>query len=79
MIAVEAGLAAEALFCSPLQPSSGPVAVEVEAAVVATIARLGVADLAGAMAQEFGDHPEMACRRMRWCRRTIRSAMAGAR
>jgi hypothetical protein len=59
----------EALFASPLQPSDGPTAETVANAIGSTVRRLGPAGCASHMAQEFGDHPETATRRMRWARR----------
>lgn len=61
----------EALFASPLQASDA-VTVELAAAEISrTIQRLGHGGCAGRMAQEFGDHPEEACDRMRWVRHLI--------
>jgi hypothetical protein len=36
------------------------------AAISRTLQQLGVRGCAGQMAQEFGDHPDAAARRMRW-------------
>src|SRR5690242_17995892 len=58
----------EALFASEIQRSdvSNP---EVVAEVISrTVGRIGLAGCAGKMAQEFGDHPEVAAERMRWVR-----------
>jgi hypothetical protein len=58
----------EALFASMLQPSDDLTAETVADAIGSTVRRLGPADLASHMAQEFGDHPEEAAHRMRWVR-----------
>jgi hypothetical protein len=65
---------AEALFCSPLQPSDGGGALDVRVLVTAALARLGEAGCAAQVAQEFGDHPELAARRMGWCRTAVEAA-----
>jgi len=59
---------AEALFVSVLQRSDRPSPGQVRKAIAAVVrvhGRRGCADL---VAQEFGDHPETAARRMRWAR-----------
>jgi hypothetical protein len=56
----------EALFASGLQPSDAPTADTVAAAISRTWQQLGVRGCIGRMAQEFGDHPDAAARRMRW-------------
>ena len=56
----------EALFASGLQPSDAPSADMVAAAINRTVQQLGVRGCVGRMAQEFGDHPDAAARRMRW-------------
>jgi hypothetical protein len=58
----------EALFASPLQPSDRPTAETVAHAIGSTLRRLGPVGCATQMAQEFGDHPEIAIHRMRWAR-----------
>lgn len=58
----------EALFASPLQPSDRPTAEAVAHGIGSTVRRLGLAGCVSHMAQEFGDHPEAAARRMRWAR-----------
>ncbi|MCW6003809.1 hypothetical protein K1W54_04330 [Micromonospora sp. CPCC 205371] len=61
-------VAAEAIFCSCLQPSDEPIPEQVRG-VVANIARIkGCRRCADEVAQEFGDHPETAAPRMRWAR-----------
>jgi hypothetical protein len=58
----------EALFASGLQPSDAPTADMVAEAITGTVRRFGVGGCAGRMAQEFGDHPDAAAKRMRWVR-----------
>jgi hypothetical protein len=57
-----------ALFASKLQPSDAPTAETVAQAIDRAIRRLGVHGCVARMAQEFGDHPDAAARRMRWAR-----------
>jgi hypothetical protein len=61
----------EALFASGLQRSDTPDADMVAEAVSHTARELGTRGCAGRMAQEFGDHPEMAADRMRWARQLV--------
>lgn len=58
----------EALFASGLQRSDALTADAVAEAIARTLRRLGPRGCAGVMAQEFGDHPEVAGDRMRWIR-----------
>ena len=58
----------EALFASGLQRSDTPDAEMVAEVISRTVRQLGTRGCAGRMAQEFGDHPEMAADRMRWVR-----------
>jgi hypothetical protein len=67
-------LCAEALFASSLQPSEEPTAARVDAAVTAMLLLHGSAGCAEQVAQEFGDRPETAVSRMRWCREAVRHA-----
>jgi DNA-binding NarL/FixJ family response regulator len=62
----------EALFASALQPSDSPTAAMIAEAISWTLRQFGAGGCAGRMAQEFGDHPDAAARRMRW----VRQAMA---
>jgi hypothetical protein len=55
-----------ALFASVLQQSDQPSQDAVLAAISAAIDNLGLGGCFDWMAQEFGDHPETACERMRW-------------
>jgi hypothetical protein len=59
-------LAAEALFVSYLQPSESPSGVAVQEAITAMILRHGSDGCAAGVAEEFGDHPEIAVQRMTW-------------
>jgi hypothetical protein len=65
---------AEALFASDLQPSQAPSVEAVRAAVDSTVARYGTDGCAGRVAWEFGDHPELAVRRMSWVRQLLETA-----
>jgi hypothetical protein len=58
-----------ALFASALQPSDTPDAGMIAAAIISAVQRFGPRGCTGRMAQEFGDHPDAAARRMRWARR----------
>jgi hypothetical protein len=59
----------EALFASTLQPSDTPTADMIAQAITRTVQQLGTRGCAGQMAQEFGEHPDLAAERMRWARR----------
>jgi hypothetical protein len=65
-----------ALFASPLQPSERPSAARVRAAIAAALDALGEGGCLARLAQEFGDHPEIAVARMRWARATFSRAEA---
>ena len=64
----------EALFASGLQPSDAPTADRVAAAITRAVRQFGAGGCAGRMAQEFGDHPDAAARRMRWVRQLVQAA-----
>jgi hypothetical protein len=68
MISTVRDLVAEALFASALQPSDAPTPEAVRAMVTRTILQMGSDGCAASVAQEFGDHPETAVRRMGWVR-----------
>ena len=68
-----------ALFVSPLQRSECPSPGQVREAVRHAVGELGSRGCAGGMAQEFGDHPEVAVPRMRWARQVVDSVFGGAR
>lgn len=61
----------EALFASGLQPSDAPTAGMVVIAITRATHQFGVGGCAGRMAQEFGDHPDVAVKRMRWARQLV--------
>jgi hypothetical protein len=68
---------AEVLFATPLQESDNPGTTQVRAAVLRGIAGHG-GDLrwfAERLAQEAGDHPAEAARRMRWALAAVRGAI----
>ena len=67
----------EALFASALQPSDSPTAAMVAEAISWTLRRFGAGGCAGRMAQEFGDHPDAAARRIRWVRQLAPAAGGG--
>ena len=64
----------DALFASAVQQSDEPRAAQVRQAVAAAARRFGPRGCAERVAQEFGDHPEIAAARMRWARRQIAEA-----
>jgi hypothetical protein len=69
----------EALFSSGLQPSDAPTTDMVATAISRTVQQFGIRGCAGRMAQEFGDHPDTAARRMRWARQLIAQGPAAQR
>ena len=68
----------EALFASGLQRSDTPDADMVAEAISHAVRQFGTRGCAGRMAQEFGDHPEMAADRMRWVRQLAGEVSAPA-
>lgn len=58
----------EALFASGLRRSDTPTAEAVAEAISRAVREFGLRGCVGRMAQEFGDHPEVAADRMRWVR-----------
>lgn len=62
---------ADALFVSVLQRSEQPSARQVRQATAAALRRFGSGGCADLVAQEFGDHPELAAARMRWARQAV--------
>jgi hypothetical protein len=68
----------EALFASELQRSDTPNADMVAEVISHTVRQLGTRGCANRMAQEFGDHPEMAADRMRWVRQLVGEVSAPA-
>jgi len=73
------GARSPALFCSGLQPSDAPTASMVATAISRAVQQFGAGGCAGRMAQEFGDHPDAAARRMRWVRQLIAQGTAAQR
>jgi hypothetical protein len=71
MISTMRDLIAEALFASALQPSDAPVAETVRTTVTSVLMRLGSDGCAANVAQEFGDHPDTAVRRMGWVQKLM--------
>ncbi|MDR2988516.1 MAG: hypothetical protein LBV34_27140 [Nocardiopsaceae bacterium] len=67
---------ADALFASMLQRSNGPSADEVRKAITAAVRAYGGRGCAERVAQEFGDHPEIAVARMRWARGVVGEVVA---
>lgn len=61
----------EALFASALQPSDGPSDEQVREAIIQTVRTFGSRGCIALVAQEFGDHPEVAVSRMRWARAQV--------
>jgi hypothetical protein len=71
MISTMRDLVADALFASALQPSDAPAAETVRETATKMLMRLGSDGCAANVAQEFGDHPDTAVRRMGWVRRLM--------
>jgi len=65
------GARCEALFASELQRSDALTSERVMEAIAGAVLRFGPDGCADRMAQEFGDHPEEACERMRWARELL--------
>ena len=59
---------AAALFASHLQPSNCPTPDEVRLAIRDEIRRRGSRGCTGLVAEEYGEHPDRAARRMVWAR-----------
>ena len=59
---------ADALFASVLQRSDNPGAGQARKAIAAAVRAYGGLGCVQRVAQEFGDHPEVAVNRMRWAR-----------
>jgi hypothetical protein len=71
-------VSADALFVSALQRSEGPSTGEVWRAIATAIRAFGSRGCAEQVAQEFGDHPDVAVPRMRWARRTADEAFGSS-
>jgi hypothetical protein len=67
----------EALFVSLLQRSDDPGSEQVRQAIARAVREFGSRGCAARVAQEFGDHPEVAVGRMRWARRLVDEAFGG--
>jgi hypothetical protein len=67
---------ADALFASMVQRSDGPSARQVRKAAAAAVRAYGTRGCAERVAQEFGDHPEIAVARMRWARGVVGEVFA---
>ncbi|GIF17505.1 nitrogenase molybdenum-iron protein alpha/beta subunit [Actinoplanes tereljensis] len=78
MISIVKDLAAEALFVSSIQPSECPTRKAVEQAVTAMLLLHGSDGCAAEVATEFGDHPEVAVRRMHWVNEELTGVVAPA-
>ena len=65
---------ADAVFASALQASQMPDAGQVHRAVAAAVRQFGGHGCAALVAQEFGEHPELAAARMRWALRVVAEA-----
>jgi hypothetical protein len=68
---------ADAVFASALQVSQIPDAGQVQRAVAAAVRRFGGRGCAAQVAQEFGEHPELAAARMRWALQIVAEAFGG--
>ena len=68
----------QALFASGLQRSDAPAPEMLTEVISQMVRRFGIAGCTSRMAQEFGDHPEVAASRMRWIRQLIGQAPAPA-
>jgi len=67
---------AEILFCSQLQPSHAATPEQVDAALHQALLNHhdDVTECVCDLAQRYGDDPDSACLRMRWCRTVIAAA-----
>jgi len=68
---------ADALFASVLQRCDQPSAGQVQQAIATAMCVFGPRGCAERVAQEFGDHPEVAVTRMRWARELAAEAISG--
>ena len=67
---------ADALFVSVLQRCDQPSAGQVQQAIATAMCVFGPRGCAERVAQEFGDHPEVAVTRMRWARELAAEAIS---
>jgi hypothetical protein len=70
---------ADALFASALQRSDAPSGRQVQQAIATAVRQFGGRGCAAVVAQEYGEHPEAAARRMRWARQVVTETFAGPR
>ena len=66
---------ADALFVTVLQGCDQPSAGQVQQAIATAMRVFGPRGCAERVAQEFGDHPEIAVTRMRWARELAAEAI----
>jgi hypothetical protein len=64
----------EALFVSACQPSDHPSLGQVQEAISQAVRQFGIRGCTERVAQEFGDHPDIAGARMRWARQAVAEA-----
>jgi hypothetical protein len=69
----------EALFASAVQRLDNPGAGLIRQAVARAVREFGTKGCAARVAQEFGDHPEIAVARMRWARRAVEATFGAPR
>ena len=70
--AILAAARATAVFASNLSSESTPTADQVDAAIRNAMVRYGgIRGCIGELAEEYGNHPETAPRRMRWARQLV--------
>jgi hypothetical protein len=69
----------EALFVSAVQPSDNSSAGQVQQGIARAVRDFGSRGCAARVAQEFGDHPELAVARMRWARAMVDQAFDATR
>jgi len=69
---------AEALFVSRLQASQQPAPEEIRDAISETLRQLGEGGCAAAVAEEFGEHPEVAVIRMNWALSMVHGVLVAA-
>lgn len=74
----ESAARVDALFASALQRSDEPSALQVRQAIAAATREFGGLGCAARVAQEYGEHPETAVRRMRWARAAVAGAYGGS-
>jgi hypothetical protein len=68
---------ADAVFASALQVSQMPDAGQVKRAIAAAVRQFGGRGCTAWVAQEFGEHPELAAARMRWALQVVAEAFGG--